>query len=86
MFAHSFRASKTFTTLVVSFAVFTDILIQNLVVPILPYVLHTRVGLNDENNIQRWTSVLLAAFGAVLMIGCRECPRCCMQVKLQAAG
>ncbi|KAL8834922.1 MAG: hypothetical protein Q9176_007216 [Flavoplaca citrina] len=74
MFAHSFRASKTFTTLVVSFAVFTDILIQNLVVPILPYILRTRVGLNDENDIQRWTSILLAAFGAVLMIGCHLFP------------
>ncbi|KAL8654501.1 MAG: hypothetical protein Q9226_003409 [Calogaya cf. arnoldii] len=70
MFARSFRASKTFTTLVVSFAIFTDILIQNLVVPVLPYALHTRVGLDDEDDIQRWTSILLAAFGAVLMIGC----------------
>ncbi|KAI4279895.1 MAG: hypothetical protein L6R38_004881 [Xanthoria sp. 2 TBL-2021] len=70
MVADSFRASKTFTTLVVSFAIFTDILIQNLVVPVLPYALHTRVGLDNNDDIQRWTSILLAAFGAVLMIGC----------------
>ncbi|KAL8992809.1 MAG: hypothetical protein Q9169_006824 [Polycauliona sp. 2 TL-2023] len=70
MFAHSFRASKTFTTLVVSFAIFTDILIQNLVVPVLPYALNTRAGLDRKDDIQTWTSILLAAFGAALMIGC----------------
>lgn len=75
MFARSFRASKTFVIFVVSFAVFTDILIQNLVVPVLPYALHARVGLQNPVDIQRWTSILLAAFGAVLMIGCCEwCP------------
>lgn len=84
MFAHSFRASKTFTTFVVSFAVFTDILVQNLVVPVLPYALHTKVGLEDQDHIQRWTSVLLAAFGAVLMIGCRECRLFCMLEALRA--
>lgn len=72
MFSRSFRASKTFTTFVVSFAVFTDILIQNLVVPVLPYALHTRVGIDDQDSIQRWTSILLAAYGAMLMVGCRE--------------
>ena len=72
MFARSFRASKTFTTFVVSFAVFTDILTQNLVVLLLPYALHARVGLEDQDDIQRWTSILLAAFGAALMIGCCE--------------
>ncbi len=72
MLSRSFRASKTFTTFVVSFAVFTDILIQNLVVPVLPYALHTRVGIDDQDSIQRWTSILLAAYGAMLMVGCRE--------------
>ncbi|KAI4222728.1 MAG: hypothetical protein L6R36_005932 [Xanthoria steineri] len=70
MFSRSFRASKTFTTFVVSFAVFTDILIQNLVVPVLPYALHTRIGIDDQDSIQRWTSILLAAYGAMLMVGC----------------
>lgn len=69
MFARSFRASKTFTTFVVSFAIFTDILLQNLIVPVLPYALHTRVKLEDEADIQRWTSILLGAFSAALIIG-----------------
>ncbi|KAG7002151.1 MFS domain-containing protein [Physcia stellaris] len=65
----SFRASKAFTTLVVSIAFFTDILLQNLVVPVLPYALHSRIGLNDTDDIQRWTSILSSAFGAALMVG-----------------
>lgn len=70
MLTRSFRASKTFTTFVISFAIFTDILLQNLVVPVLPYALRTRIGLQDEADVQKWTSVLLAAFGASLMMGC----------------
>ena len=70
MLSRSFRASKTFTTFVISFAIFTDILLQNLVVPVLPYALRTRIGLEDEADVQKWTSILLAAFGASLMMGC----------------
>lgn len=70
MLTRSFRASKTFTTFVISFAIFTDILLQNLVVPVLPYALRTRIGLEDEADVQKWTSILLAAFGASLMMGC----------------
>lgn len=70
MLSRSFRASKTFTTFVISFAIFTDILLQNLVVPVLPYALRTRIGLEDETDVQKWTSILLAAFGASLMMGC----------------
>jgi len=73
MLARSFRASKAFTTFVVSFAIFTDILLQNLVVPVLPYALHTRIGLQDEDDIQWWTSVLLSAFGVSLMLGSCTC-------------
>lgn len=74
MFRRSFRASKTFTTLVVCVAIFTDILLQNLVVPVLPYALQSRIGLEDEAEIQKWTSLLLSAFGCALMVGsCTSC-------------
>lgn len=65
----SFRASKAFVTFVVSLSIFTDILLQNLVLPVLPYALHTRVGLEDEKEIQKWTSILASAFGGALMVG-----------------
>ncbi|KAL8954924.1 MAG: hypothetical protein Q9193_007010, partial [Seirophora villosa] len=69
MFAPSFRSSKTFTTFVVSVAIFTDVLLQNLVAPVLPYALHTQIGLQVEADIQRWTSILLSAYGAAFMLG-----------------
>ena len=69
MFSHSFRSSRTFTTFVVAFAIFTDILLQNIVIPVLPYALHVRCGLDDEAEIQKWTSILSSAFGGSLMFG-----------------
>lgn len=69
MLFHAFRASKGFVTLVVSVAVFTDTLLQNLLVPVLPYALHSRIGLQDGADIQHWTSILSAAFGGAFMVG-----------------
>ena len=69
MFAQSFRSSKTFTTFVVCVAIFTDILLQNLVVPVLPYALQQRVGLFRKEEIQKWNSILLASYGGALMFG-----------------
>ena len=69
---NSLRSSATFATCVVCIAIFADILLQNIVVPVLPYALHTRVGLDDQADIQRWTSILLAAFGTAFMLGSCE--------------
>ncbi|KAM0798060.1 major facilitator superfamily domain-containing protein [Usnea florida] len=69
MFLHSIRASRTFTIFVVCVAVFADVLLQNLVVPVLPYALRERVGLTNEADLQRWNSVLIAAFGAAWTSG-----------------
>lgn len=60
------RSSKFFIIFVVSFAVFTDILLYGLIVPVTPTALHERVGLS-ENNEQSWTSILLALYGAALL-------------------
>lgn len=69
MLAQSFRASKTFTTFVVCVSIFTDILLQNLIVPVLPYALSERVGLSNKDDVQRWNSILLASYGGSLMVG-----------------
>ncbi len=66
---HTLRASKAFTIFVVCVAVFSDVLLQNLVVPVLPYALKERVGLRNEADIQRWNSLLLSAFGGAFMLG-----------------
>lgn len=69
---NSLRSSTAFATFVICVALFADILLQNIVVPVLPYALHTRVGLDDQTDIQRWTSILLAAFGTAFMLGSCE--------------
>ena len=69
MFLHTLRSSKTFITFVVCVAVFADVLLQNLIVPVLPYALKERVGLTDEREVQRWNSILLSTFGGAFMGG-----------------
>lgn len=69
MIARQFRASKTFITFVVSTSIFTDILLQNLIVPVLPYALRERVGLSGEDEVQKWNSILLGAYSVSLMVG-----------------
>ncbi|KAL8727012.1 MAG: hypothetical protein Q9181_005857, partial [Wetmoreana brouardii] len=53
---------------VVGAAVFTDMMLYGLIVPMLPYVLLDRVGIAPQ-DVQRWTSILLGSFGGALMIG-----------------
>ncbi|KAI9039555.1 MFS transporter [Aspergillus affinis] len=60
------RSSSPFIIFVVVFAVFTDILLYGLIVPVTPTALHERVGLS-EGEEQRWTSILLALYGAALL-------------------
>ncbi|KAE8147661.1 major facilitator superfamily domain-containing protein [Aspergillus avenaceus] len=60
------RSSKAFIIFVVVFAVFTDILLYGLIVPVTPTALHERVGLPEDDE-QKWTSILLALYGAALL-------------------
>ena len=58
MFAWAFRSSKAFVTFVVGVAIFTDMLLGSIIVPILPYILTQRIGLCEE-DVQKWNSILL---------------------------
>lgn len=69
MLFRSLRASAAFTVFVVCVAVFADVLLQNLIVPVLPYALRGRVGLTGEEDVQKWQSILLSAFSATFMGG-----------------
>ncbi|KAL3431769.1 major facilitator superfamily domain-containing protein [Aspergillus tetrazonus] len=62
------RSSKAFVTWVVAIAVFTDVFIYGMIIPILPDVLKTRVSI-PEDELQKWISILLAAFGGALFVG-----------------
>ncbi|KAL3478656.1 major facilitator superfamily domain-containing protein [Aspergillus californicus] len=62
------RSSRSFVTWVVAIAVFTDVFIYGMIIPILPEVLKTRVSV-PEDELQKWMSILLAAFGGALLVG-----------------
>ncbi|KAL4903162.1 hypothetical protein BDW74DRAFT_52941 [Aspergillus multicolor] len=62
------RSSKAFVTWVVAIAVFTDVFIYGMIIPILPTVLKTRASIPEE-ELQKWMSILLAAFGGALFVG-----------------
>ncbi|KAF9889575.1 hypothetical protein FE257_007083 [Aspergillus nanangensis] len=60
------RSSPVFIVFVVVFAVFTDIFLYGLIVPVAPTALRERVGI-PEADVQRWTSILIALYGATLL-------------------
>ncbi|KAL5340271.1 MFS transporter [Aspergillus crustosus] len=60
------RASKGFIIFVVVFAVFTDILLYGIIVPVTPTALTERAGI-AENEEQKWTSILLGLYGGALL-------------------
>ncbi|EME46585.1 hypothetical protein DOTSEDRAFT_70558 [Dothistroma septosporum NZE10] len=62
-----FRSSKTFIIVVVSSAIFTDIFAYGIVVPVFPFALTERAGI-DQKEIQSWISIFLAVYGAALLV------------------
>jgi hypothetical protein len=54
--------------LVVCLAVFTDVFLYGLIVPVLPFALSARLGL-PKSKIQRWNSILLGTYGAAILVG-----------------
>ncbi|KAB8230339.1 MFS transporter [Aspergillus alliaceus] len=62
------RSSSAFVTLVVCIAIFTDVFLYGLIVPVLPFALKVRIGL-DEHDIQLWASTFLAVYGASVLLG-----------------
>ncbi|KAL4983875.1 major facilitator superfamily domain-containing protein [Aspergillus falconensis] len=62
-----FRSSKHFITWVVAIAVFTDVFIYGMIIPILPDMLRTRASI-PKTEQQKWISILLAAFGGAIFI------------------
>ncbi|KAL2809419.1 major facilitator superfamily domain-containing protein [Aspergillus granulosus] len=65
-FLIEWRASKGFIIFVVCFAVFTDILLYGIIVPVTPTALNERAGVGEDDE-QRWTSILLGLYGGALL-------------------
>lgn len=61
------RSSKTFIVLTVSIAVFADVFLYAIVVPVLPFALTSRAHV-DPSTIQTWVSIFLAVYGAAQVV------------------
>jgi NADH:ubiquinone oxidoreductase subunit 2 (subunit N) len=48
-----------------------DIFLYGVIVPILPFSLEDRIGV-DTDKVQYWVSIALAVFGAALLAGSRK--------------
>ncbi|ESZ94455.1 hypothetical protein SBOR_5173 [Sclerotinia borealis F-4128] len=63
-----FRSSNLLILSTVCVAVFTDIFLYGIIVPVVPFSLSSRVGV-PESSVQSWVSILLAVYGAALLVG-----------------
>jgi len=61
------RSSTWFITATVCTAVFTDIFLYAVIVPVFPFSLNERIGVPEE-HVQRWLSILLSVYGAALLV------------------
>lgn len=61
------RSSTWFITSTVCTAVFTDIFLYAVIVPVFPFSLVDRIGV-AEADVQHWLSVLLSVYGAGLLV------------------
>ncbi|KAL8859107.1 MAG: hypothetical protein Q9178_004370 [Gyalolechia marmorata] len=66
------RSSKGFILTTICIAVFTDIFLYGIIVPVVPFALTTRAGV-AEKDVQHWVSVLLAVYGAALLASSPIC-------------
>lgn len=66
------RSSVGFITLTVSLAVFTDIFLYGVIIPVIPFALTSRSGL-EITEVQTWLSVLLAVYGAAMFCASPVC-------------
>lgn len=64
----AFRSSKAFIAAAVCFAIFTDILLYGIIVPVMPFALTTRVGI-PAADLQTSNALLLAAYTIALLVG-----------------
>jgi hypothetical protein len=61
------RSSKLFILTTICIAVFTDMFLYGIIVPVIPFALTSRAGV-VQSSIQSWTSILLACYGAALLV------------------
>ncbi|KAF2670068.1 MFS general substrate transporter [Microthyrium microscopicum] len=73
--ALSWRSSKWFIQLAVGMAVFTDIFLYALIVPVMPFALQSRTDLKEDESqyFDSWVSILIAVYGGALAVASPIC-------------
>ncbi|KAL8802789.1 MAG: hypothetical protein Q9200_006456 [Gallowayella weberi] len=66
------RSSKGFILTTICVAIFTDIFLYGIIVPVVPFALTKRAGV-AQRDVQHWVSVLLAVYGAALLASAPIC-------------
>lgn len=64
----AFRSSSNFILATVCLAIFTDIFLYGLIVPVLPYSLSVQAGV-AEKDVQTWNAILLGIYNGALCLG-----------------
>ncbi|CAK7220823.1 hypothetical protein SBRCBS47491_004320 [Sporothrix bragantina] len=67
-FLLQYRSSTFFIVGTICFAIFTDIFLYGLIVPVMPFALTSRAGI-PHDDLQRWTTILVATYGIALFVG-----------------
>ncbi|KAI9880794.1 MAG: hypothetical protein M1830_000230 [Pleopsidium flavum] len=67
-----YRSAKWFILSTICIAVFTDIFLYGIIVPVIPFALTQRAGVPPQ-DVQHWVSVLLAVYGAALLFASPIC-------------
>ncbi|KAF7569063.1 AraJ, Arabinose efflux permease [Pyrenophora tritici-repentis] len=65
-FMLKFRSSDGFIIGTVSLAVFTDMFLYGVIVPVIPFAIRSRSHI-EQDRVQYWVSVLVAVYGASLL-------------------
>lgn len=68
----AYRSSRWFILTTICTAVFTDIFLYGIIVPVIPFALTKRAHI-AEIDVQHWVSVLLAVYGAALLASAPIC-------------
>lgn len=61
------RSAEWFIVLTVCVAVFTDVFLYSVIVPVIPFSIESRAGVASD-DVQHWVSVLLAVYGGALLV------------------
>lgn len=61
-----YRSSEGFIIATISLAIFTDMFLYALIVPIVPFAIETRSHV-ETSKVQYWVSVLIAIYAAALL-------------------